>query len=166
MSQDKKVAAKNVQVGPLYHNVCLNAVVTHVHCQIRAYARHADGTLQPCLRRGSAQSTTLAPSYESAVYYHNNNPTFAETVRALGHSLSAPVVTSVAQFCFCIPRTASNGFETTHLVFQVVHVSSSPSKTHCFAFSFLELANKAGVAIADGVHEVGVCANGPSIGRA
>ena len=69
-------------------------------------------------------------------------------------------VCDATQICVKVPQSSFEAFvfESTHLVFQLLHVSSTPSKTHCFAFCFLELADNAGVAIQDGQREVCSCA--------
>ena len=86
VSQDKKVAAKNVQ--------------------IRMFARHEDGRLVPCLRRGATPTHLSAhqTTYESAVYYHNNNPRFDETVRAecWAWAEAASCAVGLTNVCMCV----------------------------------------------------------------
>ena len=59
-SQDKKTAAKNVEVK-------MTVVLDN-------------GSGLPCLKRGTGMQLQPSDNYRSSVYYHNNNPTFNELV--------------------------------------------------------------------------------------
>ena len=113
-SQDRKRTAKNIE--------------------IRAFMVLDSGEFQAALVRGTGPQNTPSVEYRSSVYYHNNSPSFGETIRVV------------------VPP--GEKFERSHLLFLFFHASTTASKTHPFAFSFLRLTTEAGFVVPDCNHEL------------
>ena len=116
-SQDGKKSAKNVEV--------------------KMSVLDDKGTEIPCLINGTGrQSVQKYGNYRSTVYYHQNTPTFMETVK-----MSIP---------------DGDVFERAHLHFLVSHCkddTKTPRVTKDGSFAFLPLAvPRTGVALRDGEH--------------
>lgn len=94
----------------------------------------SNGKLIPDCFWGAAGSEAAAHQYRSMIFYHNNSPTWNESIR-----LNLPI----------------EKFSTAHVRFEFRHCSTrEKSEPKLFAFSFARLMEPSGAAIADGFHEL------------
>jgi len=111
--QDKKKSAKNVE--------------------IRVKVMLDNGNrVENCILRGTGDSQPMS-EYCSSVYYHLNNPVYAECIRL---------------------QIDPDIFERTHLFITFYHVSTSASKTAMFAFGYLPLTAASGAVIPNQEHKI------------
>jgi hypothetical protein len=122
-SQDQKLSPRNVQVRA--------SVITHKGEALPCFVTR-DATSSSFGDKASPIGRPQHSEYQSAVYYHCNNPTFDETI-----SISIP---------------SAEQFELSHIRFEIWHASSTEYKNHQICFAFLPLSDVTGTAIRDGSH--------------